>query len=240
MVVSEILSFVGGIAATIVGVVVKTSRDQARKKRDEVYKPIFNEIVSVSKGNLTIEDGQIVSIWDDFDQEKKHRMSDRIVTLLEDYAQHLEALNQLLRKTEKVINQDIGDEDGILPKEITSYLDQDMRNNQIVYSRFSDGSIEKTGSVNGLLTIAGSELIHAEDAEELEERLLDNLSPEHRKWVEDWDRKCFEGLLRLRSQVEENSINRNSKLEELNETVEDLIVMLDERMSVWKLTLYLD
>lgn len=240
MVLSEILSFVGGIAATIVGVVVKTSRDQARKKRDEVYKPIFNEIVSVSKGNLTIEDGQIVSIWDDFDQEKKHRMSDRIVTLLEDYAQHLEALNRLLRKTEKVINQDIGDEDGILPKEITSYLDQDMPNNQIVYSRFSDGSIEKTGSVNGLLTIAGSELIHAEDAEELEERLLDNLSPEHRKWVEDWDRKCFEGLLRLRSQVEENSINRNSKIEELNETVEDLIVMLDERMSVWKLTLYLD
>lgn len=240
MVVSEILSFVGGIAATIAGVVVKTSRDQARKKRDEVYKPIFNEIVSVSKGNLTIEDGQIVSIWDDFDQEKKHRMSDRTVTLLEDYAQHLKALNRLLRKTEEVINQDIDDEDGILPKEITSYLDQDMPNNQIVYSRFSDGSIEKTGSVNGLLTIAGGELIHAEDPEELEERLLDNLSPEHRKWVEDWDRKCFEGLLRLRSQVEENSINRNSKLEELNETVEDLIVMLDERMSVWKLTLYLD
>jgi hypothetical protein len=240
MVLSEILSFVGGIAATIVGVVVKTSRDQARKKRDEVYKPIFNEIVSVSKGNLTIEDGQIVSIWDDFDQEKKHRMSDRIVTLLEDYAQHLEALNRLLRKTEKVINQDIGDEDGILPKKITSYLDQDMPNNQIVYSRFSDGSIEKTGSVNGLITIAGSELIHAEDAEELEERLWDNLSPEHKKWVEDWDRECFEGLLRLRSQVEENSINRNSELEDLNETVEDLIVMLNERMSVWKLTLYLD
>lgn len=240
MVISEILSFVGGIAATIVGVVVKTSRDQARNKRDEVYKPIFNEIVSVSKGNLTIEDGQIVSIWDDFDQEKKHRMSDRIVTLLEDYAQHLKALNRLLRKTEKVINQDIGDEDGILPKKITSYLDQDMPNNQIVYSRFSDGSIEKTGSVNGLITIAGSELIHAEDAEELEERLWDNLSPEHKKWVEDWDRECFEGLLRLRSQVEENSINRNSELEDLNETVEDLIVMLNERMSVWKLTLYLD
>jgi hypothetical protein len=240
MVVSEILSFVGGIAATIAGVVVKTSRDQARKKRDEVYKPIFNEIVSVSKGNLTIEDGQIVSIWDDFDQEKKHRMSDRTVTLLEDYAQHLKALNRLLRKTEEVINQDIDDEDGILPKEITSYLDQDMPNNQIVYSRFSDGSIEKTGSVNGLITIAGSELIHAEDAEELEERLWDNLSPEHKKWVEDWDRECFEGLLRLRSQIEENSINRNSELEDLNETVEDLIVMLNERMSVWKLTLYLD
>lgn len=240
MVLSDILSFTGGIIATITGVGLKNRVDQARKKINEVYAPIYNEISNVEDHDLSIKNGRITSIWQNMEGEKEFRISSDIVDLIGDYSQHLKELNQLLNETEKAIVEDIQNEDGILPKSITTYNDDGKSNDAIVYSRKANGSIKSNGGVGGFMNIVGSDLIYAKDADDLEQRLCNIYPPKYRRRFEKWDQDCFEGLIQLVSNAEKKSIDREMKIESLDDIVESLLKKLEKRMSVWRLMIHLD
>lgn len=235
MALSEILSFFGGIIATLAGVILKTYIDDIKSKRDTVYRPLYREIARAKGHDFDLENGRIQTLWQQMSMDKKLLVSQDISELMSEYTELLNDLNKMLSALEDAIESDIEDPKGVLPKQITTYNENDRRSTSIVYSRKADGSIESVGGVNGFLNIAGADIIFADSSEELRESLTDHADPKWRARFDNWEKDCFTGLIRLASKAESQSVDRESKISRLNEVVEDLLKLLKGKLSIWKL-----
>lgn len=191
-----LLSIIAGIVVALVSGYIAQVRENQRWVKEEVYRPLYDEIASAAEGNLPREGQGFGSKWDDVDRFQRFHVDKGLRQALDDYAGKLQSLSD--RKEELEGSEELLE---ILPEGLADTQGSDI---VLVNRRDDEGGIRGYIEVGDWLEIFSGIIIEAENPTKMRERLIEyseenGLGHERnfRKWDKqypDWQEKFWEAF----------------------------------------------
>lgn len=211
--------FLAGSLATLLGVFVRNRIEEKQQKRDEIYRPLFNELSAVSEGDFPyhIEDGEYRSVWDDFDNYQKWSMTDSEQNMIESYVKKLDALNQYTVVLESAMVDMVESSDLLVNEE----LHHDKPNVGVLMSGPYGDRPKGVMQVGDWVDWFAHPMIVSESPSELREKLLEwsvQQGGGHHLSYREWEEEQFETLFEF-VQEADNRIDCPEHIDDRNELV---------------------
>lgn len=160
-----ILSIISGVVVALLSGYISRLRDDHRWLKEEVYRPLYNQVASDENSNLYRPDIQeFTDAWNEFDYYKRYRVDESLRNDLDELSHLIQKLNQL--------SVDDIDQDRVaetLPEEIV------RRSGSKIGLKGMRADDEGKGGVidlNKWLNMFGEIVYTAESPEDLHEKLL--------------------------------------------------------------------
>ncbi|MFA9503370.1 hypothetical protein ACERIM_11415 [Natrinema sp. H-ect1] len=152
----------GGILTAILSSYIDLIKERQQALRQDVFDPIYDEIVRVVDGELPYESGEFKSEWEDLDPHKKYGVNENTRKNLKEYSDYISDYDKLVDYLRKSIRQK-GEKEG------TQVFLQTNNNSMIVLPTVPSRSsnIFADNFVNQYAPV----LLKSKTAEDLEENL---------------------------------------------------------------------
>lgn len=190
------LSIFSGIVVALVSGYIAQVRENQRWVKEEVYRPLYDELASAAEGNLPRQGRGFRSKWEEFDRFQKFHVDNGLRQDLDDYARMLQSLSD--KKEELVGSEELLE---ILPEGLADTQGSDI---VLVNRRDDEGRIRGHIEVGDWLEIFRGIIIETENPAEMRERLIEHSEENElghernfRKWDKqypDWPEKFWEAF----------------------------------------------
>lgn len=114
------IPFFAGSLTTLLGVFVRNRMEVQQQKKDEIYRPLFNEFSDVSTGVFPydVSEGEYRSAWEGFDNYQRWSVDSVNQRKVESYVAKLELLNRYAATLESVIVDSVDSSDLLVNEEL--------------------------------------------------------------------------------------------------------------------------
>ncbi|WP_152422613.1 hypothetical protein [Natrinema pellirubrum] len=99
----------GGILTAILSSYIDLIRDRQDELKNEVYDPIYDELMLAKDGELPYDSGEFRSEWKDIDPHKKYSIGENTRSELNTYSNHIDQCNDLVASIRSEIYQRAND-----------------------------------------------------------------------------------------------------------------------------------
>lgn len=229
-----------GSLTTLLGVFVRSRMEMQRQKRDEIYRPLFNEVSAIIEGDFPyeVENGEYHSVWDDFDNYQKWSLSNEKQEKIESYTEKLDLLNRYAATLESVMMDMVDSSDLLVRRELNN-----NKPNVSVLMHGSDRSRHGgMKQVDNWVDWFAHPLIVCDGPDDLKEIMiewsLEQDSSHHlsyREWHDDEFLVLFEFLQEADRRIDlpDDYENRQVLLNQIREQADSLANQLKKEMDGW-------
>lgn len=195
--ISALITGVIGLIGTLAGVYYQRRSETHRQLANQIYQPMYDELVEVSEGDLPFDtsDERFRSYWFELDRYWHSRVDDELRNQIEEYVDLLEIANlAFLEIAEEIIsNRKLSDvKDTRSTSGSSEYVEA-----KLLFKQSSSGGRKTYTPLVEWFEAYSTALLEATDTTELRRKLeeqADDLSPEHRRAIDSWEDKHLREL----------------------------------------------
>ena len=190
--ISALITGLIGLIGTLAGVYYQRRSETHRQLANQIYQPMYDELVEVSEGNLPFDtsDERFRSYWSELDRYWHSRVDDKLRDQIEEYVDLLDVANSAFLEIAEAIvsNRKLSDvKDTRSASGSSEYVEA-----KLLFKESSSGGRQTNTALVDWFEAYSRALLEATDTEELRQKLeqqADDLSPEHRRAIDSWEDK---------------------------------------------------
>jgi len=188
--ISALLTGIIGLLGTLVGVYYQRRSETHRQLANQIYQPMYDELVDVSEGELPfdISDERFCSYWSELDRYWHSRVDEKLREQIEEYVDLLDVADTAFLEIAEAIvsNRKLNSvNDTVSGSGSSEYVET-----KLLFKESSSGGRQTTAPLVDWFEAYSTPLLEAKDTDELRQKLeeqADNRSPEHRRAIDSWE-----------------------------------------------------
>lgn len=180
-----LLAILSGIVVALISGYIAQLRENQQWLKEEVYRPMYNELDPASEGRLPREGSPYGTIWDGFDRYQKFRIESKLRESLNEYRTHLLELSEM--------ESNLAGSDEILEALPSGLAERQGDEIILVHRRNEQESPSSYIDLGSWLKMFSHILIEEDDPDDMRKRLIkfsedNNLGHERsfRKWDDEY------------------------------------------------------
>lgn len=204
--ISALISGLIGLIGTLVGVYYQRRSETHRQLANQIYQPMYDELVEVSEAELPfdISDEQFCSYWSELDRYWHSRVDDKLQSHIEEYIGLLNVANSaFIEIAEKIISsREIRE----VKQTRSASGSSEYVEAKLLFKRSSSGGRRSYTPLVDWFEAYSTALLESTDTTELRQKLeeqADDLSPEHRRAIDSWEDKHLRELYKAIQEADE-------------------------------------